>query len=151
MGRLQLYARKSDLTRIVLRVNGEKITFNLYEEVRIQSNNVNKDILAQPRLYGFLGEVHARLVQKMETAEAEKNKVYAKMYIHFKEQKGDSGRNLSDDYAKAKAESSSKYQIAVRYWINSKYEVKRILNCLEAFKQRKDLIQSLSSNLRNNV
>jgi hypothetical protein len=148
---LHKLAAASDLMNVRIKVNGELIAFNLYKEVRIEGNSINDDILSQPRLYSFLGAVHVQCVKAFEEAEANKKRIYATLYVSYKKKVGPGGRPNSDDLAKALTEKSVKYKLAVKKSILAKEQMQIILNCLEAFKQRKDLIQSLSSNIRNNV
>lgn len=150
MGKLGDIARGASLLDITITVNGEKVRFNLYKELRIQSNDLNSDILAQPRLYSFLSMVYSECKLKEEEAEAAAKRIYAELYVKFKKLKGESGRPNSDDMSKALAEKSTKYQVALRKVMFAKQKSRTIYTCLEGFRQRKDLIQTLSSNIRNN-
>lgn len=150
MGKLLKYANKSNLMNIEIRIGAEKFKFNLYEELSINNANINDEITIQPQVYGFLGMVVAKLVKALEEAEANKKRISAKLYLKYKDQKAaNTGRPNSDDVCKALVENSGVYKKYVGRYLLAKEQLQTIQHSLEAFKQRKDLLQTLSSNNRS--
>lgn len=136
---------------ISIQMGNEKIDFNLFQELTINSADINHEVTRQAQLYGFLGLVAARLTRELERRENSKDKIYERLYVQYKGQKSSATNRVnSDDLCKAKATVHSKYQSALKKYIQVKYDLKRINQALDAFKQRKDLMQTFSSNNRNN-
>ena len=150
MSKIRKYASTSELMNISIRLGNEKFQFNLYQELAINTADLNTEIPMQPQMYGFLGMVVARLVKNLEEAEAHKKRVHAKLYVKYKDGKSSlTGRPNSDDVAKALVEKSKLYKAVVSRYLLAKEQLQTIQFALEAFKQRKDLLQTLSSNNRS--
>lgn len=149
MAKLKKYAEKSSLMDIEIRIGNEKFKFNLYQELSINNANLNEEITIQPQMYGFLGMVVAKLVKALEEAEANKKRIAAKLYLKYKDRKAlSTGRYNSDDVCKALVENSTVYKKYIERYLLAKEQLQTIQHSLEAFKQRKDLLQTLSSNNR---
>ena len=58
---------------------------NLFEELKIDEKTINKEIMEQPTYYGFLALLLVRLQKKVIDLEKEVNKVYADLFVHYKE------------------------------------------------------------------
>jgi len=140
---------KSDFTIINIRYGNERVSFNLMQEVRITPDIINDELKGQASKYGFCLMLHKKLLTEFERLKLRKNKIYGILFFKAKEQKGQMGRYFSDDLAKAWVEKHPKYQKACLACIKSKDDADAIYSCIKAFEQRKDLIQSLSSNIRN--
>lgn len=145
--RLQAYG-DSPLMIIRITHEGEKFTFNLYKELRIRNESLmNKDLQQQPSYYGFLMVLHKKLLSSFEELKSDRKKTYGQLFFKAKGEKLN-GRPLSDDLAKAWVEKHSKYILATRACITAKDQADTVYSCVRAFEQRKDLLQTLSSNIR---
>jgi hypothetical protein len=149
MSRLNKIASKSDLMNIDISFNGQRYRFNLFEELQVSEASINKEIKSQASSYAFLTQLLVHLEKLSKELEMEQKAAWAKSYSVHKGTKGDSGRPLTDDLAKALADKSSSYLKAHRAWLNALFQKGVIQKAVISFEQRKDLIQSLSANLRN--
>lgn len=141
---------KLTFLNINIQYGDEKITLNLLSELRINPDQINDEIKRQPSKYGFLLLLHKKLLTRFEEIKTERKKVYGKLYMRAKETKqASTGRPMSDDLAKAWVESHKKYVDITMLCIKAKDDADTIFSCVRAFEQKKDLIQSLSSNIRN--
>lgn len=149
MGRLIDIARKSRIMDISIDYNGEKIEFNLSQELAVNEMVINKEIKHQPTHYGFLSMLHKGLIKNKDTYEKQYKKAWAKAYLS-KKQKIDSttGRAYSNDVAKEYANSSKRYLSLLTKYNKAKHDMGTIGSCVESFEQRSSLIQTLSANKR---
>ena len=140
---------KSQIDTINIDIDGEKVSFKLHDELQINENIINKELKEQPSLYGFIGMAHRRMVRVMKDAELGKDREYARAFVKYKGQTVQStGRPMSDDLAKQKALSSSRYLKAAKKY-NLAEEQAGILNAaVKAFEQRKDVLQAVNANIR---
>lgn len=149
MGRISRYSGKSNLMNILIKYNGEKFQFNLFKETIINEDNITEELKEQPSSYAFLTMLHKSLLKQYAELEILEKKAYAHAYLKHKEANSPvTGRVNSDDVAKQKAELDMKYLRAQREVIKSKYEVNILGDCIKAFEQRKDMLQTLSANRR---
>lgn len=139
--------KKSGLNTISITYNGEKIRFNLFRELRITDANIDREIKYQPSHYGFLALLHKKLLTRFEELKTEKNRLWGHLYLSAKE-KVHAGRPYNDEMCKAYADSHKKYIAAHKACIQAKDDADTIFAIVKAFEQRKDLIQTLSSNNR---
>jgi len=129
---------------------GEEIfKFNLKEELEINEDKINSELKEQPSIYGFLTLLHKKLIRLKEEAELEKDSLYSSEYIKWKDSINKSTNKVySDDYCKHKALSNLKYKLSYKKFIKAN-EIASILgSCVKSFEQRKDMIQTMSANLR---
>lgn len=138
----------SKLTQITINYEGEKFSFNLFDELRIREEAfMNKDLQTQPSYYGFLMLLHKKLITQFEDLKNTRKKIYGELYF---EAKGLTlnNRPYSDDLCKAYVEKHKKFVNATSSCIKAKDQADTIYSCVKAFEQRKDLMQTLSSNTR---
>lgn len=147
--KLQKYASTSDLMNISIKYGGKTYKFNLFEELQVSEAQVNRELKTQASSYSFLTTLHKSLVKQYEQAEARKKKVYAQLYVKLKTQSNTGGRPPSDDLVKQQVESNKLYQKVVNNTIQYKYQMGILESAVRSFEQRKDILQSLSANLRN--
>ena len=120
------------------------------KELRLDERVLNEEMKGQASKYGFCLLLVGKLKTIFEELKVEKDRTYGRLYFKAKEQKSTStGRYLSDDMAKAWVEKHPQYIKACLACIKAKDNVDTIYSCIKSFEQRKDLAQSISSNLRN--
>lgn len=146
MSNLKKY-KSSSLNNIRIKFNGEVIKFNLFEEVTISQNMIDKEIRVQPSHYAFLLLLHKKLLTQFEDLKLERTKIYSQKFLQAKSELHN-GRPLNDDMCKAHANSDEEFVMATKRCIKAKDDADTIYACVKAFEQRKDLLQTLSSNLR---
>jgi hypothetical protein len=149
MSRINKYASRSQLMDIHISLGSEVFRFNLYEELVISEARINQEILEQSSSYAFLGMLHKKLLRAVKDAELEVIKEYNQGYIRYKKEINDeTGKPINDDLAKAKAATTKEYAAALARHSDLSEKTNLIKVCVDAFESRKDLIQTISANLR---
>lgn len=147
MKRLYAY-RKSPINIIRIKYGKETITFNLFEETRIDPERLDTEIKGMPSKYGFLLLLHKKLLTKFEEAKSYKDKIRGSIYLNSKGKTGKNNRLYSDDASKAYTEGHERYIQAKRNCIRIKNDADLIYSCIKAMEMRANLLQTLSSNKR---
>lgn len=149
MSRLNKFS-KSDLMNIKITYNGEIFRFNLYDEVRISEASLNKEIKVQPSYYGFISMLHTRITNDYNRLLHKRDLIGDKLFLRAKKTLVN-GRFTSDDVATKTMATHPKY-VALEDKVLATKATLNILNtCLKSFEQRKDLLQTLASNIRRQV
>lgn len=148
MARLKDYV-KSPINIITIKYGKETITFNLAEELIITEAKLDKELKEQPSYYGFLLLFHKKLITKFEDLKLSRRRTWGKLTLlgKKKNQEGTS-RAYTNDMVEAWVESHKDYIEASRLCIIAKDDADAIYAAVKAFEQRKDLLQTISSNLR---
>jgi len=147
--RLLKHAMTSPLMEINLTIGDEHIKFNLHTEIKIRDSIMHKGLKNQPSHYGFLTMLHKNLVKTLMEAKVKEKKAFAHAYLtHKKKINTETNRPNSDDVAKQKAERDIRYIKSQKSVISIQYDASRIESCVRAFEMKKDILQTLSANLR---
>lgn len=146
MGLIAKY-KGSTIFTINIKYGKEKINFNLAKELKFTPEAINGDLKTQPTKYGFCLLLHKSLLTEFEKAKADRKRIWGKLYFKAKEQKSN-GRPYSDELCKAYVEKHPNYIKASTRCIEVKDWADKMFSCIRAFEQRKDLMQTISSNMR---
>lgn len=150
MGRLKKFAKKSDLMNVKIRYGDETFKFNLYLETKIDIDSLDRELKEQPSSYSFLIMLHKKLIKVKAVKEALKDRAYAKAFVLYKTSIDDStNRTMSKEVAKEKAQINKAFIKAQDEHIQAVHDCNIIEACVRAFEQRKDILQTLSANHRN--
>lgn len=150
MASLDKLASLSPLMEIDITYNGKRYRFNLYQETQINAETLNREVKKHPSSYSFLLQLRNNLEKRSLILEKDKDRLYNRLYIKYKKMNNPlTGRPLSDDAAKAKALASKEYDEAVTKWIESVHNFKTLRDAIKAYEVRKDLMQTLGANMRN--
>lgn len=148
MKRLFKY-KTSKVNEVFIKYGNETINFNIFKEANINEEDIEREIKSQPSKYAFLFVLHKKLLTKFETLRQHRQELYGKLYAISKGKVSKStGRPFSDDLSKAWVEAHPRYTKLTHQCIKAKDEADVLQGCVRAFEQRKDLIQTLSSNTR---
>jgi len=149
MRKLRKYASSSSLMDIKITYGNETFEFNLFEELVVDENRINREIQEQPSSYAFLAMLHKKLFRISKDKKMEMEKAYARAYMKAKSQiDSDTNRLYPKESAKEMATKSPNYHLAIRYYHQAEEDWGVIDACVKSFEQRKDLIQTLSANIR---
>ena len=134
---------------IIIELGQETFRFNLYEELAVTEASIQREIFDQASSYAFVGMLHKKLLKVVADKTLSVDTAWAKSYTWYKgETNDDTGKPYSDDYAKQLANLDKEYLAAVAE-LNSITEKAGVLGiCVKAFEERKDLIQTISANIR---
>ena len=147
--KLAFLAKKSKFSKVSLVINEEVIKFNLFDELRVNQDNVNSELNNQPAVYSYLTSILANLTKDYKKKLLEKEKIFARQFIkakddfykhHFK--------NTSDEYASSQAKTSIAYLKAAKLEIEAEEKVNIFKGIVEAFRQRANSLQQISANNR---
>ncbi len=149
MGKLKNYALKSTIMEIYIELGDETFKFNLNEELVISEQRIESEIMSQSNSYAFLSMLHKKLIKATKDAEMESSRTYSQQYLNWKQDiDQETGKPYNNDQAKAYAEVSKKFQEAQKKWVELQEKCGALEACVRAFEMRKDLIQTLSANIR---
>lgn len=147
--KLHSYAKKSSLLDIRLKLGSELIRFNLYDELVIDTRKLNDELMNQPTHFGYLSMIMIKLKKVRDSEEAKLQKLKDSIFIDFK---GDidpqTGRVYSNDLAEAYITQDEEYQEQLTLFRKVENNFLVVKACVDAFSQRKDIIQTLSANVR---
>lgn len=149
--RLSDIARKSKIPLINLKVNGELISFNIYQESKINEDNLNSELKKQPSLYSYLTTLNNELTQICEDQEVEVERIYSKRLLFYKIEENFYSKKhgkVSDKMAEVLVNQDEIY-IAAKIKLNRlKKDKFNVYSAVRAFEQKKDILQTLSANVR---
>jgi hypothetical protein len=149
MTRLEKYLKLHPYI-ITIKYGKETIRFNLAEELKVSEISLNSDLKKQPSKYGFALLVVGKLKTRFEELKTQRRQIRGRLYRRAKGMKLETtGRLMSDDHAKAWVESHPKFVRISRQCIRAKDAVDQMYAVVRAFEQRSNLIQTISSNIRN--
>lgn len=149
MDKLKRYAAESRLMNIRIRYGEDVYSFNLYKELIVDENKINNEIKDQPSGYAFLGMLHKKLIRKAKDRERELEKIYAQLFVNCKKKIDPStGKLYSNDVVKEMVILDSQYGEALKIFLKAQDDRDDIETCVRSFEERKDLIQTLSANIR---
>ena len=147
--KLLKYAESSDIMNITIKYGRERFSFNLNEELRINENIINSQIKDQPTSYAFLTMLQQKLIKLAKDKEFELQKIYARQLESLRGGKDPStGRPPSKDSCEVIILASDEYQEKAKELVLIESNANTIRRAVEAFEQRKDILQTLSANLR---
>jgi hypothetical protein len=146
MRKLKEY-RRSSVNRISINYGGEKITFSLWNEVKIDEAAIERELKDQPSHYGFLLLLQKKLNTRFEQLKRARERRYGRLLIKAKEKRV-GPRLMNDETAKAWVVSRKSYVKITNMCIKAKDDADTIYAAVRAFEQRKDLLQTISSNRR---
>lgn len=149
MNKLETYSI-SPINRITIKYGKEEIRFNLWDELKISEQRINIELKKQPSKYGFLLMLYGKLKTQFELEKSDRRAVYGRLWAKAKKRISSSTHRVySDDAAEIWVEAHKEYRMATARCIHAKDKVDQLWAAVKAFEQRKDVIQSLSSNIRN--
>ena len=148
--KLATYAATSDLMRINVTWGKETFKFNLYEELKIDEEQITKEAMEHPNSYAFLNMLLKKLILKVDESKAMMEKTWAKEYARYKQKiNPDTQRPYNDDLAKAKADTSPLVKTRRMEYYSYKNDANILEVAVKAFENRGSLIQTISANIRN--
>lgn len=149
MERLNKYAKKSALMDVSISYGEEEFHFNLFRELVVDEDKINKEIQEQSSAYAFLAMLHKKLIRVTKDKKAEMEKAYAKAYVTNKSTiDPDTNRLYPKETAKEMAIKDKKFQKTIEAYHQAEENSNILDACVKSFEQRKDLIQTLSANIR---
>jgi hypothetical protein len=152
MGKLNKYASESSLMVIDITYKGKRYKFNLYEETRINERRLNQELKTHASSYSFLTMLNNKIIYEFDLLEKDVERTSSKLYVFYKNQISDqTNKPYSDDMCKAKVLSSDTYKKKLHEMLLMKRNKSDLASAIRAFETRKDLMQTLSANVRKEI
>lgn len=144
MSKLTDYAKTADFMNVSLEIDGKPYKFNLDLQLAIIETKLSTQIKEQPRAYAFLCMLRNKV--KIEYKKAVKELDRHKNSLYHAEVAKDAKAKVTNV---KNAVAVNKQVIAMENKIEELENLRSVLDiCVTSFEQRKDLLQTLSSNLR---
>jgi hypothetical protein len=152
MKKLREIIRGSRVPHIKITYGEEILKFNLFDELKVSEEMLTRELKEQASYYGYLFLLHKKLLTRFEYLKQEKRRIESELFIKYKTGGNTTtGRAPSDDTAKAMVRKNKEYLKANHDCIKARDDADTIYACVRGFEQRKDLLQTLSSNNRKNI
>lgn len=134
---------------ITINYNSKDYSFNLYEEIDLDEDKINSEIKTHLKSYAFVAMLHKKCIKARKAAENERKRVFAIKFEKIKDEiNPTTGRVFSNDMARLKAEKTKGYRLINEQYQDADHNCDILEVCVRAFEDRKDLMQTLASNLR---
>lgn len=156
MPSLDTYSEKSSLMKANIKVqHGDKVKtykIDLTNAMDLNENMVNHHIRKYPKYYSFLLMLYHRINKHFEEFEQDLKRLRSEKHIYYKSKKGPyyikEGKYPSEDIVKSYIELDESYISLSNKLLSIRHERDKIDRILKAYETRKDLLQSLSANIR---
>lgn len=137
---------------VTLKFQGETIRIDLNEELSISEARINKELHDQPTHFAFLSMLLVKMKKELTKSQVDLDKIRGELFIEYKRSiDPETGRTYSNDLAEANVLLEEDYIRAQEIVIEREEQFGIVKAAVDAFNQRKDLIQSLSANLRKEL
>ena len=137
---------------VTLKFQGETIKIDLNEELSISETRINKELHDQPTHFAFLSMLLVKMKKELTKSQVDLDKIKGELFIEYKRSiDQETGRPYSNDLAEANVLLEEDYMKAQNRVIEREEQFGIVKAAVDAFNQRKDLIQSLSANLRKEI
>lgn len=145
MSKLKKYAQESSIMKLKIKYNGQTFAWDMFEELQIKESALNAHVKGHTVSYAFLSMLHVKLKIKFRD---EQKRVKRLKDTYMAKYAGTAGLKTNTQieafmYSKHKDLQQAEDELLHIEELKDMLEV-----CVKAFEQRKDMLQSLSANLR---
>ncbi len=136
-------------TLSVVDANGEKVTYQLYDELRINEFNVQKEFYEQPSKYVYWTSLLERMRLQQESEQLAIDRLKAQLYEPSRTAlivKGTA--KPTKDQIDSKITLNKEYQLLLKSYVTTQYTVQKLQYVVKAFEQRKDMLIQIGAELR---
>lgn len=141
MSKLIEYSSTSSIMDIKIKLNDKVYSFNLDKELKISESRVGVHLMNQARSYAFVAMLHKKLIIKARDQQREISRAKDSAVSKWAE-------TMQITAAKAKAANDLKVKKLENDLMQIEEARDTIEVCVRSFEMRKDLIQTLSANIR---
>lgn len=144
--KLTKYASKSDIMKMKVKYNKDIFSWDMYEELKIVESNLNSHVKGHTVSYAFLSMLHVKLKIKFRD---EHKRVKRLKDTYMAKYAGTATNLRTNTQVEAYMYSKHNDLKEAEDKLSQIEELKDLLEvCVKAFEQRKDMLQSLSANIR---
>lgn len=134
---------------IKFKMHQQVYKFNLLDELEFELATVNDEIVLQEQKAALITEMYDLAKYDLNALENEFKSWKAQVWCEIKDNQTDTGgKPYSDARVDTMLISRDKYKEYLKDINDAQYTARKLENCVERFRNRKDLLQTLSSNLR---
>jgi hypothetical protein len=131
-----------------VKVGGMSHRHNLATELSIDRKNINDNMSKQPSQYAWFAVLHALANDAYERLKAEKKSLYAEKDNRVRARAAKLGEKTTEKGIEQAIELDPEYMELSEHILEAKLNVDLLQAALIAFMQRKDMLISISSNMR---
>lgn len=140
--------KRQDLLRLQFALNKRRYKIDLIAELRINDNNLNTEIEQQPAKFAWFAVLYNHAVSTYDKLYEYKKEVYAKLDKRVRQRLEDRGQRVTDKKVDAIIRRSTAYKKITNRVLDARHDMNILQYVVESFRQRKDMLQSLSVNIR---
>ena len=147
--KILVLAKETNLMDISIKYGEETFRFNLYDELKVDEENLTAGLKTQPTKYAFLTTLRAKLTRVCSNLEREAKRAYAEAYQELKSGNNPTtSRAYTNEDARTAAETSPRYLKVLSKLSKAQEDRDVIDGAVRAIEQRKDVLQTISANRR---
>lgn len=141
---------RSDLD-VSIKLGGKTRPIDLAKELAISldPNDLNDQMAQQPAMYAWVGVCRALAAEHYDKCKTSVETIKAQKSKHYRLQRDKKNLKNTEKAVEADVSVDSDYLEAVEAMHEAKKNRDVLSAALDAFEQRKDMLQSIGSNLRN--
>lgn len=146
--------KKPNLLKLNVQISTRIYPVNLEKELAIDTSSLsalNSNLASQPSRYAWYSVLHAMAKNLVATCERDFERTYAMLDKELRMQHMKKDEKITDKGIDAAIKRSKKYGIACKALIEAKYNANLLQAAVKAFEQRKDDLQTISSNIRSEM
>lgn len=140
---------KSSIFRLVL--NNDFYEINVFNELSITLETLDEDILNHSQKYLVIANAYEIAKGQADQLSLELKTAEAQTFLDIKDIPDSNGKPYSDARVSMLVDTDEKVLKLKRDFLQMSGYARQLSHYLEAFRQRKDLMQTYSSNLRKTV
>lgn len=146
--KLNKYASKSELMNMSIKYGDEHFKFNLFEELAINENVINKELRGQTQSQAFLAILHKKLIRLAADKKIELDKQKARVWLKGKKDQIN-GRVPTKEDLRAMVDADIKSIKLSQLVVDLEHQCNLLETCVRTFETRAHMLQTVSANTRN--
>ena len=123
----------------------------LRECLRIEPLALQEEFVRTPADFAYWNEQYKQALEKYMNAKAERERVFAKVYLISCEKPMPNGKQATVDYAKALVEGDPEYRNVYQDEITAEVEVAKLKGVLEAIRTKRDMLIQIGAQVRQEL
>ena len=144
---LHKYASSSELMNMRIKYGKDTIKFNLFEELSIDENIINKEVKLQTQSSAFLSILYKKMLRLLKDRQIELDKKKAQVWVKGKNSQI-GGRVPTKEDLKCIVDSDPKVLVLSKKIAELQHNCDLLETCVKAFESRSHMLQTISANTR---
>jgi len=114
----------------------------LERDLEFNELSIDEAVISQPAKFAYYGYLWAECMKKANILKMEVDRVYSELYLRYKIKMTENGEKTTEKMIESKILSDKRYIQAQTEYLNAKDEMEVYGIVKDAFKQRKDMIET---------